>query len=787
VISAKLDIPRTSTKLVDRARLIGELDHGACRQVTVVSGPAGSGKTALLASWLGGRTFLPSAAWVSLDIDDAEPARLWAYLRTALERSAGVSVPASSTVDDVVAAVEALPEPVVLVLDNVGCLPAGAAVESLVSLVRHPLPMLHLVLSTRGHADLPLGRLRLAGELAEIDADDLAFTPAETAELWRLRGMSISDDEAAALVERTEGWAAGVCPAASEEAVTDFLRGEVLAGLTDDVRDFLLRTSIVDSFSGELAAELTGRADAPRLLERLRADDIFVRAAGADLAYRRPFREFLRHEAGVELAADLPDMHRRAAGWYADHGDPLTAIRHASDAGDWAHAASLTVHSAVSYWSGPDRPELCRVVDRMPATSGSDAGPEVAAARAMGAAVRGEPVDGDALTRVVVAREHGDLAALRAAANRLPETGPPRAVALEAIGTVRLWEGALDDADRTLAAATSAADRAGMDVTAADAAAGRALVQVLRGRPHLAAELVGPHETVLGHLALALVHWLWGDAEEARRHVGAARATRPADVALLTIVRARLLRSAGDVAGARAVLAAPRSGVVPPLLRDWATVVEAEVRLAEEHPVTALRILADLVHLHDPHPLAGPACVAAARALLATGAPARAGSLLEALQRSGAPLGLGARVDAWLVGALAAERLGHPGAVSIALAESLAAAVPESLLGPFLEAGGEVTALLARHHDLLDAHRSFADQLAAVLPAIPREPIVETITEREGVVLRYLPTLLTMNEIAGELCVSPNTVKSHLRSVYRKLGVGSRRDAVHRARGLGLI
>ena len=768
--------------MVDRARLIGELDHSTCRQVTVVSGPAGSGKTSLLASWLGGSTFFRPAAWVTLDPDDAEPARLWAYVRAALERSAGVTVPAPSTVEDVASAIEALPEPVVLVLDNVGCLPAGPAAESLASLLRHPLPMLHLVLGTRGHPELPLGRLRLAGELAEIGSGELAFTPAEVVQLWHLRGLSISDDEAAILVERTEGWAAGICPDGSDDAVADFLRGEVLAALPDDVRDFLLRTSIVDTLDAELAGELAGRADAPRLLELLRREDIFVH--GEPATYWRPFREFLHHEAGIELAGELPELHRRAAGWYAAHGAPVNAARHAADAGEWAYAASVAVHSGAPYWFGPQRAELTRVVDRLP----DDAGPEVTAARTLAAAVRGEPVDpSDALVEVVVARHRGDPVALLAAANRLPEAGPLRAVALEATGTAQLWEGALDDADRTLTAAVATAERAGLDVTAADALDGRALVQLLRGRPHLAAELVGPHETVLGHLVLALVHWLWGDAEEAGAHIGATRAERPVDATVRALVHARMLRSYGDIAGARAALADARGPGIPPLLRDWAAVVDAEVRLAEDHPDTALRALGNLVHLHDPHPLAGPACVTAARAFLATSAPARASSLLEALQRSGAPLGLGARVDAWLVGALAAERLGHPGAVSIALAEGLAAAVPESLFGPFLEAGGELAALLGRHRDLLDAHRSFADRLAELLPAVPAEPATQAITEREGVVLRYLPTLLTMNEIAGELCVSPNTVKSHLRSLYRKLGVGTRREAVHRARALGLI
>jgi LuxR family transcriptional regulator, maltose regulon positive regulatory protein len=370
----------------------------------------------------------------------------------------------------------------------------------------------------------------------------------------------------------------------------------------------------------------------------------------------------------------------------------------------------------------------------------------------------------------------------------------------------RLWAGDLDAADRALAAATDATTAAGLDLAAAEVLGGRALVQALRGRLDEAAELAAlsvhcgetahggrtPYAT-LGSVVLGLVHGLRGAADEAHRCLGSACAgedgsPRPVMSLAIALAHARLLRAHGDIAGARAVLAAARQGAdgwrPPPLLRDWATVVDAELHLAEGRPVTALTALGDLPARCGPW--AGPATVAAARAHLATGVPARAGSMLGALHRAGVALGLGARVEARLVEALAADRRGHEGAVTIALAEALAAAVPMAVVEPFLTANGDVAALLARHRDLLDAHRDIADRLGAV-PAARTGPVVEPITEREGVVLRYLPTLLTMNEIAGELSVSPNTIKSHLRSVYRKLEVSSRRAAVHRARALGLL
>jgi len=413
-----------------------------------------------------------------------------------------------------------------------------------------------------------------------------------------------------------------------------------------------------------------------------------------------------------------------------------------------------------------------------------------------------------------------------------------RALALAGAGEARLWAGDLETAEAMLAEAVDAAEHHGLPLAAAAALGGRALAQVLRGRVAAAADsagaavrlagsvdgavrlaggvegarslctagaavpLVGSGDgggspyAALGHLVLALVHGLRGEPEDAYRCLGAARARledgRPWPVLslALAVAHARLLCSAGDIAGGRAVLAAAgrssRGWRAPPLLADWSSIVDAELHLAEGHPVTALTTLGELAHMPPGHPLAGPAAVATARAHLATGLPARAASVLDAVRRRGGDLGLGARVEVWLVDALAADRLGRPGAVSIALGEALAAAVPVDLVEPFVTANGEVAALLARHRDLLAGHPRFAARVGAA-PAAPAGAVVDPITEREGVVLRYLPTLLTMNEIAAELCVSPNTVKSHLRSVYRKLGVGTRRDAVHRARTLGLL
>jgi LuxR family maltose regulon positive regulatory protein len=290
---------------------------------------------------------------------------------------------------------------------------------------------------------------------------------------------------------------------------------------------------------------------------------------------------------------------------------------------------------------------------------------------------------------------------------------------------------------------------------------------------------------------MSVVHWQRGDLDGAGVHLAVAGAAcrrdpEPTTAVALELTGARIRLASGDVAGAGQALATARQ--VPgttahPLLTDWVALVAAEVDVAAGNPEAALAGLAGL--LAQDGPLRGGALVAAARAHLALRRPAAARDLL----RPAASVGdIGVRVDAWLLDALAADRLGHDGAVSIGVAEALTLAAPEGLMRPFLAAGADLRDVLGRHHDLMQRADGFGERVLAVLDPDAEAPrLVEPITDRESVVVRYLPTLLTTTDIARELYVSTNTVKSHLKSLYRKLGVGNRRDAVYAARRLGLL
>ncbi len=409
----------------------------------------------------------------------------------------------------------------------------------------------------------------------------------------------------------------------------------------------------------------------------------------------------------------------------------------------------------------------------------------------------------------------------------------PRARAIEALawstrGMVELANGELDAASRSLTTAIERADDVGTWIVE-EARTGLAFLAVVRGQPAGAVELAAVggvaadgvvakaveagsssrHECSTSGLGSAVFdwgRWLLGNAPANRSIVDC-----PTGSVLVAATRARLLVARGDNGLADQVLRPYLHAAdepLPRLAQEWLALAEADLHRACGRPVHALTALSQVSH--DRYALFGCAArIMSARAYLASAAPARAASLVAPVQEW-PNIGPLIRVESWLVGALSADAQGHDGMVGIALAEALTVAAPDGIVAPFREA--PVTALLERHRDLLAPHPALATQIASVWatgswggppvgdrprhrvtpprnrrgeirPAVPHEPI----TAREAVVLRYLPTLLTLNDIAQELSVSPNTVKSHLRHIYRKLAVGSRRDAVRQARRFGLL
>ncbi len=371
LLATKLHVPGPRPGFVARPRLAGALAGG----LVLVCAPAGFGKTALLADWLrsGGRP----VAWLSLDAGDNDPVRFWRHVVAALDRArpgtgervAPLLGPPPSSFEGLVTALinelaaQSGENAIVLVLDDYHLINARQVHASLAFLLEHLPPGLHLVLASRSDPPLPLARLRARGQLAELRADDLRFTAEEAAALLReSAGAALPGAAVAALVARTEGWAAGLQLAAlslrgrsdiagfvaafsgSHRYILDYLTGEVLDGLPEQVREFLLETSVLERLSGGLCDAVTGRDDGQAMLERVEQAGLFLMPLDEVRGwwrYHRLFADLLRARLQQQRPGRVAVLHRAAAAWYEEHGLADDAVGHALAAGDTAWAARL--------------------------------------------------------------------------------------------------------------------------------------------------------------------------------------------------------------------------------------------------------------------------------------------------------------------------------------------------------------------------------------------------------------------------------------------------------------
>jgi LuxR family maltose regulon positive regulatory protein len=341
--------------------------------VTLVSAPAGSGKTILLQSWLDATGMRERTAFVSVERDEHDAQRFWLSVVDALRGAAGEDAPieeltptpefdGAAALERLISGLRALDEPVVLVIDDLQQLAAPDALAQLEQLLARRPPHLRVILATRHDPPMGLHRYRLAGELTEVRAADLEFTLDETRTLFAAAGIELSDDAVASLLSRTEGWAAGLRLAAlslagradpdrfvaefsgSERTVADYLFAEVLQRQAEPARQLLLRTSILDRVSGSLADRLLGATGSERFLLQLEDAGAFVFSVDRERSwfrYHHLFADLLRLELRRTEPESVSRLHRIAAEWYAGHGFAIDAIRHAQAAQDWQYAGDL--------------------------------------------------------------------------------------------------------------------------------------------------------------------------------------------------------------------------------------------------------------------------------------------------------------------------------------------------------------------------------------------------------------------------------------------------------------
>jgi LuxR family transcriptional regulator, maltose regulon positive regulatory protein len=884
IAQTKFAVPRGPTATVVRQRLLDQLDEGVQAALTLVAAPAGAGKSALVVSWIAAGRAPGPVAWLSLDTDDSDRRRFWRAVLEALARATGDEAVAALAVSprepmsmDLVlpALVDALAEreePVVLVLDDFHEV-VDAVQEDLERLARFPPPALRLVIVTRADPPIGLGRLRLDGRLTEIRAADLAFSLDEAGALFDALGIELAPAHLATLWRRTEGWAAALRLAAlslehhpdpctfiehfagTDATISDYLLNEVLARQPPQLRAFLLRTSVVDTLSADLADALTGTTDGHASLACLERGGVLTTLLdehGTWHRYHPLFAELLRAELCAQLPEELETLHRRAATWLAAHGDDAAAMRHAAAGCAWDVAAELIVDRWVQLLINGEMAALRPLVEAMPRER-VDASPELSLAFAGSFLARGDHASAEpyfsraqqgaslvpaprrvefAATMAAVTlyegRLRGDLETALDAARKLLHgdavldgghlSSIVRAFVLAQLGIVELWSGDLDAATGHLERAHAAAAGDDSDWTAVAAAAHLAMARLFRGE--LARALRHADDAVslaerrgwgrsepagAAYIVQAAACIQRGEREQAatlvERAEYALRATRERPLcAAHALNRALLLRDRGDAEAALGVLQAARDALDGrPLLARLSDLLVAQEGLLQAAVGERDAGRALLEHAERERAGSLPVANALARLRLLDGDPEAARALLAAHLRTDNGAATNGvlpswRAEAWLLDALALDALAAHEDAARSLERSLDIVAPAGMLRPLIEKGSVVRPLL---HRQLRRGTTHAAIVAVALDALDRggrdasapvaAELAEPLSEREHAILLYLPTMMSNQEIAGELVVSINTVKTHLKAIYRKLQAPRRRDAVRRARELGLI
>ncbi len=743
LLTTKLHPPPARAEHIGRSRLVGRLRAGAGCRLSLVVAPAGWGKTTLLAQWLAVDGAGTATAWLSLDESDNDPVRFFSYLIAALrtvDPALGTNSEATLRAPGAPIAEVALPllinelalrsEEIQLVLDDYHVIDNEDVHEGFAFLVEHAPSTLRLSLGCRYDPPLPLARWRARGELSEVRAGDLSFTGEEaTSFLNESLTLQLAAEEIDSLLERTEGWAAGLylaalsfqsmgpAPGSARASVSgedrhliDYFTAEVLDRQPDELRAFLLRTSVLERLSGPLCDSLTDHHDGAETLEQLERSNLFLVPLDNKrewYRYHQLFRELLRHELHRADPDLPPELHRRANAWYREAGEIPEAIGHATQACEFGAASDMIAQHWAAFTNAGQLATIINWLEALPEeVVKEDARLCVAAAMVWSELGRGDKSDrwldaashaplpgpildglssvesGVAIIRAIRLRLDGDIGQATAVARDAVEfesdgIPPWRAVASVVLGMSLYWGGQGEDA-----------------------------------RPHLEETLSIGHElgdaisvvVALGYLAaLDLAAGDPASAERlARRGIELAQDTRNAEHHAPTLAHLAL----GEV-------------------------LEAQGHLADAE--TQLRRAAELSQRRSD--AIGLACglAALARVRHGRGDPDEARELLRDAQET-----LNGCTD--------------PGIVATRLEES--------------------------ERQLCHTQK----RRAASAPGR-----YEELSDRELTVLRLLASELSRREIASELYVSHNTMKSHIRTIYRKLDVNAREQAVVRARELDLL
>ena len=908
LLLTKLSVPSVRASLVPRPHLSERIEEGTERKLTLVSAPAGFGKTTLLSVWASEMSSGRSVAWLSLDAADNDPARFWRYFVTAIDRlqpGSGESAlallgspqapPIEAVLTTLLNELADLEAGAVLVLDDYHLIESRAIHEALTFLIEHLPPQMHLVISTRADPPLPLARLRVRDEMVELRAADLHFTPEEAATfLEGVMGLKLSTEEIAELETRTEGWIAGLQMAAlamrdradvptfieaftgSNRYVLDYLVEEVVSQQPEGVRSFLLETSVLGRMCGPLCDAVTGHSDGQATLERLEHANLFVVPLDDErrwYRYHHLFADVLYARLREGEVERLSELHRRASAWFERQDLVQEAIEHALAAADWQRATSLLVqvvppfvfrgqfHTALAWMNAlPDT-----VVRANPALSVYYAGIFMYTNQLQAAEIRLQEAESGvregvsseearvirghvATIRAAIARISGDLARCvtlsRQALDLLPE---PEVVPLKLRATAMLnasraflVSGDVTRGNERLIKSVIAPLRGpgGNQFSALASMTNLARLHVLQGRLRQAKATYEEAMQVVSksakmqelvnspayYFGMGDLYREWNDLGAAQSHLEQGMElvqgtlTVDADVILLGYLSmARLQLALGDPNGALATLEElthvirQRNFVASVLAR--AEAAKARVWLAQGDLIASLR-WAETSGLRadgEPNYPQEGEFLTLARVLTAQGQEEPSGrplddalGLLDRLLGAAEDGGrMGSVIEILVLRTLALKKQGDPSEALAALERALMLAQSEGYIRVFVDEGEPMAALLsellnarrkgpreARHRSLLDHVRRllvvFESPRSGAEPST-RPPLLTPLTAREREVLGLIASGLSNREIATRLFVEVSTVKSYANSIFRKLGVQSRTQAVAEARALHLI
>jgi LuxR family maltose regulon positive regulatory protein len=907
LLETKLQVPRRRRNLVARPRLSEHLSRGVESSLTLVSAPAGFGKTTLLADWLA----VPAAtersvAWLSLDQRDNDPAVFWTYLVAALKTATpGVGASALSLlqepqppqIETVVATLlndlGAISNDVVLVLDDYHLIEAGDVRDGMAFLLEHLPPQLHLVIAGRADPALPLARLRARGELVEIRAADLRFTPDEAATyLNGVMGLALTAQDVAALEGRTEGWIAALQLAAlsmqgrddiagfiagfagDDRYIVDYLAEEVLQRQPEHVRHFLLQTSILDRLSGSLCDAVTGHDGGKAMLAALEQGNLFLVPLDDRrqwYRYHQLFADVLQAHLRDEQPDDVPELHGRASDWYEQHGDESEAIDHALAAEDFERAADLVElaiptlsrdrrEATLRSWLKVIPDELLRVRPVLNigfvgalVSGGEMDGVErrlLDAERWLEKGTTGSTTSKTPSGEMVVLdledlpRLPGKIEMYRAALALVAGDGPgtvrhakraidlapeedhlTRAGAAGLMGLASWGSGDLEEGHRAYAECMAGLRRAGHVADTFGCAIALADIRIAQGRLgdalrtyEQALELSGgqrTHEqggpvlrgTADMYVGMSEIHRERDDLRAAARYLVRSQELGehmglPQNPHRWRVAMARVREAEGDLDGALGLLdEAERRYVsdffpnVRPIPAMKARVWAAQGKLSEALDWVRERGLSvedDLSYLREfEH-------ITLVRVLLVQYAAERDAQLDEAtgllerlLQAAEEGSRTGSVIQILVLQALASQTRGDNPAALASLQRALTLAEPEGYIRIFVDEGRHMTSLLKAGVKQGIAPNYVRRLLAALNKPEDSTPanqsLIEPLSERELEVIRLLGTDLDGPDIARELVVSLNTVRTHTKNIYAKLGVNNRRAAVRRAQELDLL